>query len=201
MNNIVLDRIKTPEQGNRVDADCRPLVDGCDRDDFCSEQDLFLIPQPNMYLACVLRKFVDEVSDKSRWTWQQCIEYSVASMNDIGLETYTHWRPLAKWHRRLAYSQKGTFCKSPAPKTRLPPFFIENPDAMNAFKKHGVSILKELSVERMHTYVLETLIPTMMARIKQGIEEADNSEEEVLLPLQPGAELSQETKDYLQKKN
>ena len=132
MKKIVLDRIEKLEKVNCVAADWRALVDGCNHDDLCSKQDIFLIRHWSMYLACALQKFVDEVTDKSRWTWQQCIEYSVASMNDIGLETYTHWRPLAKWHRRLAYSQKGTFCKSPAPKTRLPPFFIENPDAMNA---------------------------------------------------------------------
>lgn len=70
---------------------------------------------------------------------------------------------------------------------------------MNAFKKHGVSILKELSVERMHTYVLETLIPTMMARIEPGgIEEIDSSERDEVILRAPAAELSQETKDYLQ---
>jgi hypothetical protein len=39
---------------------------------------------------------------------------------------------------------------------------------VNAFKKYGVSILKELSVvERMHTYVLETLITIMTARVER----------------------------------
>jgi hypothetical protein len=122
-----------------------------------------------MYLACALRKFVNEVTNKARWTWQLCIEHAIGLMNDIDIETYSHWRPLARWHRRLAYSPKDAFIKSPAQKSRLPPFFIENPDAMNAFKKHGVSILKELSVERMHNYVLERLLPIMMARVERGI--------------------------------
>jgi hypothetical protein len=56
----------------------------------------------------------------------------------------------------------------------LPPLFIENPDAMDAFKKYGVDNLKDLSVEMMHTYVLETLVPKMMARL----ESTESDEEE-----------------------
>ena len=196
---VVMDRIEKLEMVNSIAADWRTLVDGGDQDDLCSEHDIFMIRHRSMYLACALRKFVDEVSNTSRWTWQQCIQHSIGLMNDIGVESYSHWRPLARWHRRLAYSPKGTFIKSPAPKNCLPPFFIENSDAMDAFKKHGVRILKELSVERMHTYVLETLIPTMMARVEQGIEDTfDNSQgdDELLTP--PLLELSQETKSFLQ---
>ncbi len=49
---------------------------------------------------------------------------------------------------------------------------------MDAFTKHRVGILKELSVERMHTFVLETLIQKMMARVELGIVEDtfDNSQ-------------------------
>ncbi|KAI2511205.1 hypothetical protein MHU86_3170 [Fragilaria crotonensis] len=183
---------------NSIAADWRTLVDGGDQEDLCSEHDIFMIRHRSMYLACALRKFVDEASKTSRWTWQQCIEYSIGLMNDVGVESYSHWRPLARWHRRLAYSPKGTFIKSPVPKNCLPPFFIENPDAMDAFRKHGVSILKELSVERMHTYVLETLIPTMMARVERGIEETSDNSQENDLVTPPVLELSQETKSFLQ---
>jgi hypothetical protein len=68
----------------------------------------------------------------------------------------------------LAYSPNDAFIKSPAPKSRLPSFFIENPDAMNDFKKFGLSILKELSVERMHMYLLDTLIPIIRERSHPG---------------------------------
>jgi len=69
---MVLDRIEKLEKVNSVAADWRALVDGGDQDDLCSEHDVFLIRHRSMYLACALRKFVDEVTDKSRWTsWQQ----------------------------------------------------------------------------------------------------------------------------------
>jgi hypothetical protein len=72
---------------------------------------------------------------------------------------------------------------------------------MNAFKKYGVSILKELSVERMHTYVLEALIPLMTARLESGIRrEIEHDEQEVLSQRRSASnmeELSHDTtKDY-----
>ena len=196
---VVLDRIEKLEKVNCFASDWRELVDGGDQDDLCSEHEIFLMRHRSMYLACALRKFVSEVTDKSRWTWKLCIEHAIRLMNDIGIETYSHWRPLARWHRRLAYSPKGVFIKSPAPKSRLPPFFIENPDAMNAFKQHGVSILKELSGERMHTYVLDTLIPIMMARVERGIQELEQHDNNILLLRPAGVEelVSDDTKDYL----
>ncbi|KAI2513790.1 hypothetical protein MHU86_573 [Fragilaria crotonensis] len=101
----------------------------------------------------------------------------------------------------IGIQPKDAFIKSPAPKSRLPPFFLENPDAMNAFKKYGVSILKELSVERMHTYVLETLIPIMRARVERGLQEIEScDDDDEVLPQRSANidELSHDTKDFLQ---
>ena len=74
---------------------------------------------------------------------------------------------------------------------------------MNAFKKYGVTILKELSVERMHTYVLEALIPLMTARVESGIRrEIEHDEQKVLSQRRSASnmeELSHDTsKDFLQ---
>lgn len=76
----------------------------------------------------------------------------------------------------------------------IPPFSIKNPNAMDALKKHGVSIMKELLMERMHTYVLKTLIPMIMARdepqgSKEDIDKSQQDDELLTLP----AELSQGT--------
>ena len=73
---------------------------------------------------------------------------------------------------------------------------------MNAFKKYGVSTLKELSVERMHTYVLETLIPLMTVSIESGIRREIEHDEELLSQQRSASnmeELSHDTtKDFLQ---
>ena len=201
---IVLDRIEKLESVNRYAAEWRELVDGGDPDDLCSEHDIFLIRHRSLYLACALRKFVNEATEQSRrWTWQLCLEHAIQSMNDIGIETYSNWRTLARWHRRMAYNPKEVFIKSPVPKSQMPPFFIENPDAMDAFKKYGVSNLKDLSVEKMHSYVLETLIPMIMARVnneRNKIEELHRVDEDLENhgAVADGQEPSQNVKDFLQ---
>jgi hypothetical protein len=66
---------------------------------------------------------------------------------------------------------------------------------MNDFKKFGLSILKELSVERMHTYVLDSLIPIMTARVERGATQEIEGDKEVLPPPGTLEDLSRETKD------
>ncbi len=61
-------------------------------------------------------------------------------------------------------SPKDCFCKAPAAKNKLRPFFVANPDAMEAFKKHGIANLKDLSVELMHKY-LHQLIPRLLRNL------------------------------------
>ena len=39
-----------------------------------------------------------------------------------------------------------------------PSFFVDNPDAMNAFKKHGVANIKDLRVEIILEYVHHELV-------------------------------------------
>jgi hypothetical protein len=69
-------------------------VDGGDQDDLCSEHDIFILRHRSMYLACALRKFVNEANKQSRWTWQLCLKHAIQLMNDIGIETYFHQEQL-----------------------------------------------------------------------------------------------------------
>jgi hypothetical protein len=67
---------------------------------------------------------------------------------------------------------EGTFFKSPAPTSQLPSFF-EDLDVRNAFKKHGVCIMKVLTLETTHTNVLNTFILMMMAREEEGVDDIE----------------------------
>ena len=149
-----------------------------------------------MYLACALSKFFAESADTSRMTWQNSVEHSIQLINDLDIEMYTNWRTLSNCHRRMSYSPNATFCRGPLAPPRMPPFFRENPDAMDAFKQHGVSILKELSVEELHTNVHETLIPTMVRRIEQRVEiEVDGDLDDNIVA--PAEDVSEQTQQYL----
>jgi len=68
-----------------------------------------------------------------------------------------------------------TFLKAPSAKQLMPPFFREHPDAMDAFKRYGVVHLKDMSIELMHSYVHDSLIPTAMKSLGQAFDEDTKS--------------------------
>ncbi|KAI2512190.1 hypothetical protein MHU86_2277 [Fragilaria crotonensis] len=84
-------------------------------------------------------------------------------MNDVGVEFYSSFATLSRGHRKLARN-RYYFYKAPEGKNECPRFFIDNPDAMEAFKKHGVENIKDLRVEMMLEYVHSQLIPKLIVR-------------------------------------
>ena len=57
----------------------------------------------------------------------------------------------------------------------MPPFFREHPNAMDAIKRYGVVYLKELSIELMHSYLHDSLIPATMKSLGQAFDEDTTS--------------------------
>ena len=157
---------------------------GDDADKHCSEFEIFMLRQRSLYLACALRQFVQKEIGETRWTWQQCLQYSIGVMNDLGLEAYSNVRTLGRWHWQLAYNLQDAFCKSPIKKDKTHPFFLSNPDPMNAFKKFGIANLNDLSVEKMYEYVHEHLVPTLVASL--GVDVPDDCDAYNLLPARLG---------------
>ncbi len=41
-------------------------------------------------------------SNSITWKEQNALKHAIQLMNDIGIETYSHWWPLARWHQQLA---------------------------------------------------------------------------------------------------
>jgi hypothetical protein len=132
-----------------------------------TEHDIFFLRLRSLYLAVAIKNYVDRVAihPAKRWKWEQCIKHSIGALNDMGIEFYSFWRTLQRWHRCLVLSKQNTFVKPRAKTKALPRFFCDNPDAKEAFKQFGLSTLKDLSVEAMHGYVHDTLIPEMLQKM------------------------------------
>jgi len=70
-------------------------------------------------MMCVMKcrnaliRFVQGEKDTS-WTWQQCLEYSIRLMNNLGIiEAFSTLKALfGRWNRRFAYNIQCNFCKS-----------------------------------------------------------------------------------------
>jgi alpha-amylase/alpha-mannosidase (GH57 family) len=110
-----------------------------------SETDAFSLRYRSMYLALALKQFVLNVTDylKTQWTWKKCLKFAIEAMNDVGVEYYSNFETQRLWHRKFARN-RYFYCKTQEPKTSYPAFFVENPDAMEAFKKYGIAHIKDL---------------------------------------------------------
>jgi hypothetical protein len=165
---IVMERIEQLETLNCTSCNWKTVVDtridGVSFDLY-SKADVFLLRFRSSYLALALKQFVANVTGdmQTQWSWKHCLIHAVRAMNNVGIEYYSSFAALAHWHRKLAQN-RYFFYHTPEPKTVYSPFFQDNPDAMEAFKKHGVANLKDLSVELMLNYVHNDLIPRLMVK-------------------------------------
>ena len=170
---IVMERIEMLEAVNRspsqwmtvIDARNTRSVDSSSKGCSYSEADVFSLRYRSMYLALALKQFVLNATDnlKTQWTWKKCLQFAIEAMNDVGVEYYSNFETLRLWHRKLARN-RYFYYKTPEPKTLYPAFFVENPDAMEAFKKYGMAHIKDLRVEMMLEYVHQELIPKLMLK-------------------------------------
>ena len=182
---IVMNRIEVMESVNRSASNWTKVVDTTNGSTFVnahySASDVFSLRYRSMYLALALKQFVLHVTGnlRTQWTWKRCLRYSIEAMNDVGIEFYSCFKTLARWHRKFA-RHKDYFYKAPAAKTAIPPFFVDNPDAMDAFKKHGVANIKEdLRVEMMLEYVTNELVPKLMQKRDGCLFNDDGDDEDV----------------------
>ena len=128
---IVLDRIEHLEKVNQEADAWQTVVEDADKDNTMTEHDIFILRLRSLYLAVAIKKYIDRVAihPAKRWNWEQCIKHSIGALNDIGIEFYSCWRTLQRWHRRLVLSKQNTFAKPRAKTKALPRFFCDNPDA------------------------------------------------------------------------
>ena len=136
---IVMKRIEVMESVNHSASNWKNVVDTKNGSTFVkahySESDVFSLIYRSMYLALAVKQFVLNVTGdlRTQWTWKKCLRYSIEAMNDVGIEFYSSFKTLARWHRKFA-RHKDYFYKAPDAKTAIPRFFVDNPDAMDALK-------------------------------------------------------------------
>ena len=131
-----------------------------------------------MYIALALRQFACHITGdmKTQWTWKKCLVFAIERMDDVGIEYNTNFRTLARWHRKLA-KHRHFFCSTPEAKLLIPPFFRDNPNALEAFKKHGVAHIQDLCIELMYNFVHQDLLPKLLSKaVLNGLFDDDGTE-------------------------
>jgi hypothetical protein len=182
VKDIVMERIEILESVNCSATNWKNVVDtrmGCSfLNGQYSESDVFSLRYRSMYLALALKQFVLNVTGdlRTQWTWKRCLLHAIEAMNDVGVEYYSSFATLAQWHRKFARN-RSYFYKAPDAKTVRPRFFVDNPDAMDAFTKHGIANIKDLRVEMMLEYVHHELVPMLMRKRRDGCLFDDNGDD------------------------
>jgi hypothetical protein len=143
-----------------------------------SESDIHTLRLRTMYIALALRQFVCHVTSdiKTQWPWKRCLVFAIERMNDVGIEYSTNLRTLARWHRKLA-EHRHFFCSTREAKLLIPPFFRDNLDVLEAFKKHLVAHIQDLSIELMYNFVYQDLLPKLLSKlVLNGLFDDDGTE-------------------------
>ena len=163
---------------------------------YYSEADVFSLRFRSMYLAIALKQFVLNVTGdmKTQWTWKRCLQFAINEMNDVGVDFYSSFSTLARWHRKFALN-RFFFYKAPDAKNVCPRFFLDNPDAMEAFKKYGVANIKDLRVEMMLEYVHSELVPKLMLMREGPLFDDNGDDERVVVGVQAEQQIAPATKE------
>ena len=155
-------RIKLLKSCHDSEDSWRNVVKGRDADNFCSKVEIFEIRQRATFL-CLAYQLA--LANMNRWTWQDCCQEACKTLNSLGMYKATFYKTVAEWNmvfRRIEcfphpnpYVQCG---KRPLP--RLLEIF---PNAKDLIVGYGVKHLATLTIEGIHDFIVNTVIPRLAA--------------------------------------
>ena len=122
---------------------------------FIVNSGIFSFQYRSMYLALALKQLVLTITGdlRTQWTLKRCLQCAIEAMNDVGVEFYTSFAMLSRWHRKFT-RHRFYFCKAPEAKLCVPISLSTILTQWNAFlKKDGVANIKDLRVKMMLDFV------------------------------------------------
>ncbi len=131
--------------------------------------------QTNIIMKCTyVRNAIDKALDENT-TWTDCCKHAVNEVTRMGFKYIESERTVMRWYNQLQKTAEGRF-PHPDPQiaageVALPPFFVEFPDALQAFYNHADALADkdELSCEAMQDYVNYKLIPYLVNKHNKGL--------------------------------
>ncbi|KAI2499988.1 hypothetical protein MHU86_14511 [Fragilaria crotonensis] len=162
----------------------RNVVEGRDPDNLCTALDIFML-RGRAIILCFA--YQTAIAQMNKWTWQQCCTKACEQLNQLGLVQATHRRTVQDWN--VEFRKRGTFLHPNhivrCGKRPLPLLFLRFPKAEEKITAFGLSNLTTLTVELVHSFCLEKLIPELFkqwcddmeqCRIEEGTTDRLNHE-------------------------
>ncbi|KAI2491823.1 hypothetical protein MHU86_22729 [Fragilaria crotonensis] len=153
-------RIKLLQSVSQDQNGWRNVIEGRDPDNICSGYDIFAIRGRSMTL-CLAYQIA--IVNMNVWTWEECCTEACQQLNRLGMEQATHHRTIQDWNNEFrtcgsfSHPNHSVRCG----KRPMPPLFIKYPMAMDDIIAFGVKNLTTLTVEVVHSFCHDQLIPRL----------------------------------------
>eukprot|EP00956_Cyclotella_meneghiniana_P042671 scaffold248987_cov126-Cyclotella_meneghiniana.AAC.1 len=113
-------------------------------------------------------------------SWDTCCQKAIEQVNaSEGVDFITSSRTVRNWHtdfRRDSCTFDGLVNR--ANKTRMPKFLEENPEQKTLIVKYALDNLNKLTMQLMHEYIHNTLLPDMREKLVSELRETLDELEE-----------------------
>ena len=177
-NNVVYDmlklRVELLQSANSSESGWRNVIEGGDPDNLCTPSDVFAV-RGRSTILCLAYQLA--IQNMNQWTWEQCFTQACSQLNSLGIQQATHHRTVQDWngifrhHGRFPHPNHAVRCG----KQPLPLLFEKYPVAMNEIIQFGVNSLTTLTVESVHGFCHDTLIPKLFEQWRSDIEHGRGS--------------------------
>lgn len=130
----------------------------------------FQIAQRSRYLVAALENALLKMPELS---WDECCQKSIEQVNaSEGVNFITSSRTVRNWHTNFR-SDSCTFdgLINKAHKMRMPKFLEENPEQKTLIVKYALDNLNKLTMQLMHEYIHNTLLPDMKEKLVSELRE------------------------------
>lgn len=167
-------RVELLQSANSSESGWRNVIEGGDPDNLCTPSDVFAVRGRSMILCLAYQLAIQNMN---QWTWEQCCTQACSQLNSLGIQQATHHRTVQDWngifrhHGRFPHPNHAVRCG----KQPLPLLFEKYPVAMNEIIQFGVKSLTTLTVESVHGFCHDTLIPKLFEQWRSDIEHSSGS--------------------------
>jgi hypothetical protein len=139
----------------------RNVIEGRrDPDNICAGFNIFSICGRPLTL-CLTYQIA--LARMNKWTWEKCCAEACQQANRLGVEQAAHRCNVQDWHNE--FRTRGTFFHPNhnvwCGKHQMPPLFTKCPKAMDDIIEFGVKNLTALTIEVVHSFCHDVLIPTL----------------------------------------
>jgi hypothetical protein len=156
------DRIRVLKSVQQEVDGWKKIVYTHDVHDACSQSDVFVLRQKSLFLCRAYEVALDKMPFV---TWNDCCQQAIEELAVFGFTLATNSRTIATWNQSF---RKSSMFPHPNPIVASGlsvenPVFADCPEAKTKLIAYARDNIAHLSVDSLHTYVVDVLIPFIVS--------------------------------------